>query len=170
LIESNVETWQLIAAVHSVTFTYRPAQERYVLNVDPERLLQVLNNLLENAFGNTPPGGRVDLRVQAAGDGVVIEVEDTGSGLSPEDLQRVFTPFWRAQSTSPEHKGLGLGLAIAEHLVRGHQGTLGARSDGPGKGCVFTVRLPNAAAQPHGAAAGHDSARALSVSIRQLSP
>jgi signal transduction histidine kinase len=129
-----------------VQFGYVPADATHVLDVDPERLMQVLNNLLENAFSNTPENGRVQLRLQTTDRGVAIDVEDTGNGLSAEDLQRVFTPFWRAQSTKSSHKGLGLGLAIAEHLVKGHDGTLSARSDGPGKGCVFTVRLPVSAA------------------------
>jgi PAS domain S-box-containing protein len=143
LIANNAETWQLMAAARNVQFIHRPADEQHMLDVDPERLIQVLNNLLENAFSNTPPGGRVELRVKSTNGGVAIDVEDTGSGLSAEDLQRVFTPFWRAQSTKNSHKGLGLGLAIAEHLVKGHQGTLSARSDGPGEGCVFTVQLPS---------------------------
>jgi PAS domain S-box-containing protein len=146
LIAHNAETWQLMAAARNVRFTYRPADTRHVLDVDPERLMQVLNNLLENAFSNTPAEGRVELRVQSTDGGVAIDVEDSGAGLSAEDLQRAFTPFWRAPSTKSSHKGLGLGLAIAEHLVKGHQGTLSARSDGPGKGCVFTVCLPSSQA------------------------
>jgi PAS domain S-box-containing protein len=142
LIGSYVETWQLMAASRGVQFSYLPSAATHVLDVDPERLMQVLNNLLENAFSNTPENGRVQLRLQSTDRGVAIDVEDTGNGLSAEDLQRVFTPFWRAQSTNSSHKGLGLGLAIAEHLVKGHDGTLGARSDGRGKGCVFTVTLP----------------------------
>jgi signal transduction histidine kinase len=144
LIASHVETWQLMAAARQVAFSYRPSRERHALQLDAERLLQVLNNLLENAFSNTPAGGQVELAVEPRGDSVALSVKDTGTGLSPEDLERVFTPFWRARSTSTEHKGLGLGLAIAEHLVKGHKGTLRAHSDGPGKGCVFTVTLPRA--------------------------
>ena len=148
-----------MAAARNVRFAYRPGGASGTCSTSiPERLMQVLNNLLENAFSNTPPNGRVELRVQSTDGGVAIEVEDTGAGLSAEDLQRVFTPFWRAQSTKHSHKGLGLGLAIAEHLVKGHGGTLSARSEGPGKGCVFTVRLPSSQA------AGNDrnaAARAL---------
>jgi PAS domain S-box-containing protein len=107
LIAHNAETWQLMAAARNVQFTYRPEVEQHVLDVDPERLMQVLNNLLENAFSNTPEGGRVELRIQSTEGGVALEVEDTGAGLSAEDLQRAFTPFWRAQSAKNSHKGLG---------------------------------------------------------------
>lgn len=146
LIESGIETWQLMATAHGVQLACRLAPEVHVLDVDPERLMQVLNNLLENAFSNTPSGGRVELHVETTSDGVAIEVEDTGSGLSAEDLQHIFTPFWRARSTKQSHRGLGLGLAIAENLVKGHQGTLSARSDGPGKGCTFRIHLPRSSA------------------------
>jgi PAS domain S-box-containing protein len=157
LLEGNTETWDLMAAAREVRFVYRPSGERNVLDVDPERLLQVLNNLLENAVRNTPAGGRLELRVQRRAQDVDIEIEDTGAGLSPEDLARVFTPFWRGQSGGQPHKGLGLGLAIAEHLVRGHRGTVSARSDGLGKGCVFTVSLPRSRSSAYGAS---DAARA----------
>jgi PAS domain S-box-containing protein len=142
LIAGGVETWQLMAATRKIAFTCRLDGARRVVDADPERLTQVLTNLLENAFANTPAGGRVELRVLDDGNAVKIEVEDTGSGLSAEDIERVFTPFWRAQAGNQSHKGLGLGLAIAEHLVRGHDGTLTARSEGPGKGSVFSVHLP----------------------------
>jgi signal transduction histidine kinase len=152
LIAGNVETWQLLAAAHKISFTCRLDGPPRVVDADPERLTQVLTNLLENAFANTPAGGRVELRVLDDGDGINIEVEDTGSGLSAEDIERIFTPFWRSQSGGQSHKGLGLGLAIAEHLVRGHDGTLTARSEGPGKGSVFNVRLPIGAGAAHGGA------------------
>ncbi len=96
LIENHVETWQLMAAPRQVTFRYRPARQRHTLSLDSERMLQVLNNLLDNAFRNTPAGGNVELRVEPRGDRIVIEVEDDGTGLAAEDLKRVFTPFWRA--------------------------------------------------------------------------
>lgn len=156
LIESHVETWKLMAEAREVRFRCQPSGERHVVDIDSERVTQVFNNLLENAFRNTPPEGHVELRVEPVNEGELsIVIEDSGSGLSAEDLQRVFTPFWRAASAGSRHKGLGLGLAIAEHLVKGHKGTLSARSDGLGKGCVFTVTLPlsaHTAAAPAGGA------------------
>ena len=144
LIQNHVETWKLMAEARKVRFRYRPSENaRHVLEIDSERLTQVLSNLLENAFRNTPAEGHVELRVDPHGeDQIAIAIEDSGTGLSTEDLQRVFTPFWRAASASSGHKGLGLGLAIAQHLVKGHKGTLSVRSEGLGKGCTFTVTLP----------------------------
>lgn len=146
LLEGHAETWRLMAAGKSVRFAYVPDVRRHSIHADTERLLQVLNNLLENAFNHTPKGGKVALRVQSRGANVAVTVEDDGTGLSAEDLQRVFTPFWRLHSPGNDHKGLGLGLAIAEHLVKGHGGALSAVSDGPGKGCAFTVLLPSTGA------------------------
>jgi PAS domain S-box-containing protein len=142
LIESNLETWRLLATARKVQFVCRLSEPRHRLHADSERLIQVLNNLLENAFAHTPAGGRVELRVRNDGEDVAIEVEDTGSGLSAEDLGRVFTPFWRSGSGKGSHKGLGLGLTIAENLIKIHGGSLRAQSPGLGMGCVFTILLP----------------------------
>jgi PAS domain S-box-containing protein len=142
LVEGHVETWQLMAAGKHVGFDYVPDSHRHRVNADTERLLQVLNNLLENAFNHTPKGGNVTLRVESRGAHVAVTVRDDGTGLSAEDLGRVFTPFWRLRTPGNDHKGLGLGLAIAEHLVKGHGGELSVDSEGLGKGCTFTVLLP----------------------------
>ena len=143
LIEANTETWRLLGTARKVEFVCRLSERRHQLNVDSERLIQVLNNLLENAFAHTPAGGRVELRVRDDGDDVAIEVEDTGAGISAEDLGQVFTPFWRAgPAKGGSHKGLGLGLAIAKNLIKSHGGSLRARSPGLGMGCVFTICLP----------------------------
>lgn len=142
LLEGHVETWQLMAAGKGVRFEYVPDGERHHVNADTERLLQVLNNLLENAFNHTPKGGNVTLRVASRGTNVAVTVQDDGTGLSTEDLGRVFTPFWRLRAPGNDHKGLGLGLAIAEHLVKEHGGELTVESEGLGKGCTFTVLLP----------------------------
>jgi PAS domain S-box-containing protein len=144
LIEGSIETWQMMASARQVEFLCHLPENRHVVYADPERLQQVLTNLLDNAFRNTPPGGRVSLEVAPGESTIAIHVVDTGTGLSAEDLARVFTPFWRVAGPKRDHKGLGLGLAIAQHLVRGHEGTLTAVSEGLGRGCRFTVTLPYA--------------------------
>lgn len=108
--------------------------------VDPERLQEVLGNLLDNALRCTPAGGTVtvDARPGDAPGAVVLTVTDTGIGLTPAEAQQVFRRFTKA-TDSP---GSGLGLTIARALVEAHHGTLTADSDGPGTGARFTITLP----------------------------
>jgi signal transduction histidine kinase/CheY-like chemotaxis protein len=110
---------------------------------DPGRLQQVVWNLLANAIKFTPPGGRVEIRLDQDDGEVSIRVKDTGPGIDPAFLPHLFERFRQADSSSTRvHGGLGLGLAIVRHLVEAHGGTVSAASDGPGRGASFTVRLP----------------------------
>jgi CheY-like chemotaxis protein len=111
---------------------------------DPQRLQQVIWNLLSNSIKFTPQGGTVQVRVEQSGSMVRIIVNDTGQGIDSEFLPHVFDRFRQASSTPGQmrRKGLGLGLAIVRHLVEAHAGTVSASSDGPGKGATFTVELP----------------------------
>ena len=113
---------------------------------DPDRLQQVVWNLLVNAIKFTPSGGRVRVRLQREGSHAQIEVSDTGEGINPEFLPHIFDRFRQADSSSRRtHGGLGLGLAIVRHVVELHGGQVSAASDGPGRGATFVVRLPVAA-------------------------
>jgi signal transduction histidine kinase len=111
---------------------------------DRVRLTQVVANLLNNAAKYTPPGGRVRLSVGREGPEAVVRIADTGVGISPEDLPRVFELF--AQVGGHEGRfgqgGLGIGLALVKRLVEMHGGRVEARSGGPGQGSEFVVRLP----------------------------
>jgi PAS domain S-box-containing protein len=110
---------------------------------DPERLQQVLGNVLSNAIKFTPQGGTVTVRCERDGSDVVIVVEDTGEGIAPTFLPLIFERFRQADSsTSRRHGGLGLGLAIARRLVELHGGEIRAESEGIGRGARFTIRLP----------------------------
>jgi CheY-like chemotaxis protein len=110
---------------------------------DPDRLRQVVSNLLTNAIKFTPSGGAVDIAMRRGPEAVEISVTDTGMGIAPGFLPHVFERFRQADSApSRKHGGLGLGLAIVRHLVDAHGGTVTATSDGPGTGACFTVRLP----------------------------
>ncbi|WP_037676767.1 cell wall metabolism sensor histidine kinase WalK [Streptomyces griseus] len=116
------------------------------LDADPVRMRQVLGNLVSNAIRHTPPDGTVTLTARRVGEEVVIEVRDTGGGIAPDDLPHVFDRFWRAEkSRSRRTGGSGLGLAIVRDLAAAHGGTVTAAS-GPGRGAVFTLRLPGGAA------------------------
>jgi signal transduction histidine kinase len=109
---------------------------------DAGRLHQVIANLLTNALKFTPPGGRVTVRAGPAGAEAVLQVSDTGPGIPPEDLPRVFDRFWRGRGAA-NVSGSGIGLAIAAELARAHGGTLRASSE-PGRGAQFTLTLPRA--------------------------
>jgi CheY-like chemotaxis protein len=111
--------------------------------VDPDRIQQVVWNLVNNAVKFTPNGGRVALALRRLNDHVTIEVTDTGEGMSAAFLPHLFERFRQADaSTTRAHGGLGLGLAITRQLVELHGGTIRAHSAGEGKGSTFTVELP----------------------------
>jgi PAS domain S-box-containing protein len=111
---------------------------------DPQRLQQIVWNLLANAVKFTPAGGRINVEVLDGEDsGLRIRVQDDGAGIDPSFLPHVFERFRQADSSvSREHGGLGLGLAIVRHLTELHGGTVGAESPGLGQGSTFTVELP----------------------------
>jgi two-component system sensor histidine kinase BaeS len=113
------------------------------LDADPVRLRQAVGNLVTNALRHTPAGGSVDVLGRQDGTWIVIEVADTGAGISAADLPRVFDRFWRAEkSRSRQSGGSGLGLAIVRNLAEAHGGTVTATST-PGHGSTFTLRLPH---------------------------
>jgi signal transduction histidine kinase len=119
--------------------------ERRLTNVkgDSFRLQQVFNNLLRNAIKFTPDGGLIKVAVKNAKSRVVVQVSDTGKGISKEFLPHIFEPFQQADMSSTRSTGgLGLGLAISYRLIEMHAGTLRAESRGPGQGATFEVSLP----------------------------
>ena len=114
------------------------------LEADPRKLRQVLLNLLGNSAKFTE-GGEVELRVRLAAGGVLLSVRDSGIGIRPELMARLFTPFWQGGAGARNYGGTGLGLAISRHYARLMGGDVTAESE-PGKGSTFTVRLPVTAA------------------------
>ena len=114
-----------------------------VLSVDPERIEQVLGNLLDNALRHTPTGGTVTVTCTASDRWVELIVEDTGEGIEPEHLTQVFDRFYRADTSRNRlHGGSGIGLTISKAIVEAHRGRITAHSAGRGTGTAFTVRLP----------------------------
>ncbi len=121
---------------------------------DAARLQQVIWNLLSNAVKFTPKGGLVQVKLERADSQALITVSDTGEGIAPEFLPYVFDRFQQADGTSTrKHGGLGLGLAIARHLVESHGGTIQAHSAGLREGASFTVKLPLVAVRANGPSA-----------------
>ncbi len=118
----------------------RPSEEIWA---DPDRIQQVVANLLTNAVKFTPRGGRVDVTIDRVESMVRLRVTDSGAGIAPEFLPYVFERFRQADHTTTRaYQGLGLGLAIVRHLVELHEGTVMATSPGPGLGATFELRLP----------------------------
>jgi len=112
---------------------------RLVASVDPVRFREIVANLVANAIRHTPPGGRVEADVRADGDAALLTVRDTGEGIPPADLDRVFDRYQRRADTG----GTGLGLAIVRDLTAAHGGSVTAESDGvAGNGATFRVRIP----------------------------
>ncbi|MBD0267451.1 MAG: response regulator, partial [Cyanobacteria bacterium Co-bin8] len=121
----------------------RPLSAPITVAGDATRLQQVFWNLLSNAVKFTPAGGRVEVRLEAVDHHAQVTVSDTGEGISPAVLPRIFDYFRQADSTTTrKFGGLGLGLAIVRHLVELHGGTIWAESPGEGQGATFTLRLP----------------------------
>jgi histidine kinase len=108
---------------------------------DSDRLAQVFTNLIGNALGHTPTGGRVVVASQKTGPSGRVTVTDSGHGISAEDLGRVFDRFYRAEQ-DPHSTGSGIGLTIARSIARSHGGDVTASSEGPGRGATFTVTVP----------------------------
>ena len=117
--------------------------ESVIVNADPTRLAQIVTNMLDNAVKFTPRGGSVDVDVLREGQEAVLRVTDTGIGIAPDMLPRVFELFTQAeQPIDRTVGGLGIGLALTRRLVEMHEGTIVAASEGRGRGAQFTVRLP----------------------------
>jgi two-component system, OmpR family, sensor histidine kinase BaeS len=111
------------------------------VEVDPERMVQVLGNLIRNAFRHTPPGGKVTLSAEQQQNQIYLRVRDTGSGIAPEDLPHIWERLYRADKARSE-EGSGLGLAITRSIIEAHGGAIVVQSQ-PGQGATFTMTLPS---------------------------
>ncbi|WP_442483052.1 ATP-binding protein [Aeoliella sp. SH292] len=117
--------------------------ERVIVHADPNRLTQVLSNLLDNAAKYTPPGGRIRLSAAVCDEEVTIEVADNGRGIPSDKLESIFEMFMQVRSTiEGGHVGLGIGLTLVKQLIDMHGGTIEVHSEGIGQGSRFCVRLP----------------------------
>jgi PAS domain S-box-containing protein len=162
VLETSINGLQPLAASKGLRIVSRVPGDLPPIEGDPKRLLQVFGNVLSNAIKFTDEGGRIEVRGTAAGEHVRIEVRDSGIGIDPSFLPYIFDRFRQADSRSTrKHSGLGLGLAIARHLVQQHRGDIRAHSDGVGCGTTLTIELP-VRADAVAAASPSDSASAAS--------
>jgi PAS domain S-box-containing protein len=152
----NVRPFQLASVIEAAIEVVRPGADAKSIQIetaldpaagliagDSDRMQQILWNLMSNAVKFTQSGGRVQVRLQRSDAHVEVVVADTGKGIDPQLLPFVFDRFRQGDSsTTREHGGLGLGLAIVRHLVELHGGVVSARSEGLGRGAEFTIQLP----------------------------
>ena len=142
-IENALEAVRPAARVKNITIVATLGELPGTVEAAPDRLQQVIWNLLMNSVKFTPAGGRIDLTCEVRGEGVAIIVRDTGQGIAPEALPYVFEAFRQEDSSSTRAQGgLGLGLTLVRRLVELHGGFVEAASPGKGQGATFTVTLP----------------------------
>jgi PAS domain S-box-containing protein len=170
LVRHTVEDHRTLFDRADVRVEFHPASQPMFVSADRNRLVQVIGNLLQNAAKFAGRGGetRITVRADATERRAVIQVADTGVGMTPELVARLFQPFSQADSTLDRSKGgLGLGLALAKGLVELHGGDITARSAGLGQGAEFVVRLPlamdDAVAPRPAATAGKGRRRVLII-------
>ena len=131
-------------ARHELTYIWNRCDASLVARADPIKLRQILLNVLGNAIKFTPPGGRIEMWARQSGDRISICVSDTGIGIPADKIDRVFDPFFQAQSgTTREFPGVGLGLSISLDFARAMGGDIHVES-APNEGCTVTIDLPSA--------------------------
>lgn len=157
-------------SARSLTYVYRPPERPLHVLADPDKLEQVLLNLVTNAINFTEPGGRVTLACAEDGDAVCLHVHDTGRGIPEDRLPTIFEPFVQVERerTDKAHQGVGLGLAISRELARAMGGELTVRST-VGEGSVFTLRVRRASAPAadSGCVVREDGKEPLEVRVRR---
>ena len=143
VLQSAIETTQPLIAVAGQILTVDIPRESVWVYVDFTRLAQAISNLLNNSVKYTPRGGRITLRAAVENGEVVISVSDTGVGIAPAALPNIFDMFMQGEDpTGQPRDGLGIGLTLAKRLIELHDGRITAKSEGPGTGATFTIRLP----------------------------
>jgi signal transduction histidine kinase len=142
LVKDTATTFKVLAQKDKVSLKVDTEEGLPQVNIDPERIGQVLDNLVSNALRYTPEGGRITLSARKEPAGIALSVEDNGTGIALDVLPHVFERFYRGD---PARQGdeSGLGLAIARSIVELHGGKLTAHSEGIGKGSTFTIHLPS---------------------------
>jgi len=142
LINKAVSAIQAPATVKNISTSVDIEEKISEVNIDSQRISQVLGNLLDNALAHTPEGGTISVTAKEKGKWLQITVSDTGEGIPPKDLGNIFERFYRVdKSRARATGGSGLGLTITKRLVESHGGTIKVESE-PGKGSCFTIMLP----------------------------
>jgi two-component system CheB/CheR fusion protein len=143
LVANTTDTIHPLATQKAITLKTELPSTPIHNNVDPSRIRQVLQNLLSNALRYTPEGGEINVILTRSEMYDLITVRDTGTGIAPENISKVFDRFYREDSSRNRYiPGTGLGLAIAQAIVQAHSGWIEVESAGVNQGSTFTVMLP----------------------------
>ena len=141
MLERARQSYSAKAEAQGVALQVSAAEDLPTVKVDPERMAQVLGNLVSNALRYTPPGGLIELSASQEGKQVLLRVRDNGAGIAPQDLPNVFNRFYRGDTSRQNNGDAGLGLTIAKSLVTAMGGEIGVESQ-LGEGATFTMRFP----------------------------
>lgn len=142
LIIKSVEQHQILAQKKNQNLGYSITNEKIIINIDPERIQQVLSNVISNAIKYSPEEAKINVSLSEEEDFVVVKVTDTGFGIPESDLPRIFERFYRVdKARSRQMGGTGLGLAIAKEIMEHHKGKIYAESE-YGKGTTITMKFP----------------------------
>jgi signal transduction histidine kinase len=141
IFRQTTESFQPVAEKRGVRFETIPSGDDIVLRVDPLRVSQLVGNIVGNAIKFTPANGTVTLKASRDGERVVVQITDTGPGIAADDIPHLFDDFWQARRN--DHRGVGLGLAIAKGIVEAHGGRIWCEST-LGVGSTFSFTLPTA--------------------------
>jgi PAS domain S-box-containing protein len=145
LLREVVTTYREVLSSRGLSIDLSLTATRHYIQGDPARLDQVFWNLIQNSMKFTPKGGSIAIRTSDAEDRIVIEVSDTGIGIEPDLLKKIFEAFEQGNKVPGYLSGLGLGLTVSKELVEAHRGTIRAASEGNMRGATFTVELPTIA-------------------------
>ena len=136
-----IAPWKAAAHAKSLTWHGNIPASLPIVSIDPDRMAQAVGNLLSNAVKYTPAGGQVVVTAVVHADTLVFTVQDSGSGIDPAEIDKIFEPFYRSSRETRFPQGMGLGLSIAREIVNAHGGQISARSK-HGQGSLFEIKLP----------------------------
>ncbi|WP_195572343.1 sensor histidine kinase [Paenibacillus sp. 1001270B_150601_E10] len=143
VVQSIYEGFLFLSREKGIYFDFIPSRTPCVIQADPDRIMQIVSNVMYNAIKYTPRGGQIEVGIVSQDESFSIYCKDTGIGIAEEELPRIFDRFYRTdKSRSRDSGGLGVGLSIAKALVEAHQGEIWAEST-LGEGSIFWIRLPS---------------------------
>ena len=141
LVEVVIDEFRSLCAEQKVEIRYERPDEATTTMVDPDRIQQVVRNLLANAVKFSPSSGTICVRLRRVGKAMLLSVRDEGPGIPPDEVEAVFDKFVQSSKTKSNKGGTGLGLAICREIVSGHKGRIWVENNA-GTGCIFYVELP----------------------------